>query len=171
MSSLIGSFSIASHSRTQNRLSAGGRSSLLSVHGRWLVSQVVIIVDLLLGLVDHGDLSITRVKFSLEVVLIKLLRLRLLLTLFDLLSLLLLLFIKSGLGLCQLNVILLLAVSLLLDSLLAVVLDVLNVVASGDDVFAADLECRLDPLQHLSEHHRELLDLLLVQVLDVVLQE
>lgn len=143
------------------------------VHGGCLVLQVVVVIDLLSRLLNLRHLGISLVKFLLEFVGIEC-------WLFFVAVLVIIIFflligsdflVKGSFGLSQLLIELLLAFLFSLDSLLAIMLDVLDSVTSGNHILASHLKSQLNPLQELAHHQGEVLNFLLVEVLDVLSQE
>ena len=127
--------------------------SSLFVHSWSFVWQVVVIVNLFIGLIDLLYLFISGVKLSLELLVVELLRLGafglIKLSLFLLLSGNL--FAMGFLGIGQLLFVLLGAFLLSSNSVLAIMLDKLNVIASLHDVITPHFQGALDPAQDLAQ--------------------
>jgi len=141
------------------------------VHCWGLVSQVVVVINFLLWLLDLCHFWVLLVESVLELLLVELRFIFRLLVVRLLLVVAGQLFVEGRLRLPQLLLVLLLALGLLQVRLLAVVLDVLDVVAAGNHVLTSNFEGELDPAQQLAHHEREVLHLLLVEFLDVGAQE
>jgi len=137
------------------------------VHCWGLVSQVVVVINFLLGLLDLRHFWVLLVESVLELLLVELRFIFRLLVVRLLLVVAGQLFVEGRLRLPQLLLVLLLALGLLQVRLLAVVLDVLDVVAAGNHILTSNFEGELDPAQQLAHHEREVLHLLLVEFLDV----